>query len=179
MKKEIDKYQGTKKPERASGDQISYFLLHNITSSIIFIIITISVGVYIGYSTFLGYGWLEIIGYVFSVEYLSLVFVIFGYAILSGIFGRILSFYIIKLYHKYYRRRSTKRWSEYNSGINRMGIRWMLAALITSLFYTIGIIAILSQAIFNEITLLPLMIIYFGLKIFIYLIVRWVTGSKL
>lgn len=60
-----------------------------------------------------------------------------------------------------------------------MGIKFLITALIISFFYSMGIITLLSYMVFDEITLLPLIIIYSGLKIGTYFFVRWLVGSKL
>jgi len=161
----------TERSERASGDLLLYFITHNLISILFFFIFTISMGVYVGQ--------LLTFGYIFTIEFLELtLFQIFPISIISSIMGRITAFYVMRAYHNYYKNRATKKWSELNKGINKIGLRFLITALITSFSYSIGIIAILSYAIFNEVTLLPLIIVYSGLKIGVYFFVRWLVGSK-
>ncbi len=162
--------------ERASGDLFGYFLLHNLISVWFFFVFTIGLGIYTERDmTF---------GYVISSEFWELtIFQIFPLSVISSILGRITAFYSIKGYYKYRDRktkvkRTTKRWSEMNTKINRMGLRFLITALLTSFIYSIGMITMLSYAVFDETTLLPLMVIYFGLKVGTYLFVRWFVGSK-
>lgn len=162
--------------ERASGDLFGYFLLHNLISVWFFFVFTIGLGIYTERDmTFV---------YLISSEFWELtLFQIFPISVFSSVLGRITAFYSIKGYYKYRDRktkikRTTKRWSEMNRKINRMGLRFLITALLTSFVYSIGMITMLSYAVFDETTLLPLMVIYFGLKVGIYLFVRWFVGSK-
>ncbi len=104
--------------------------------------------------------------------------------ILTSIIGRISAFYCIKLYYRYKGRKkgvikSTKKWSEMNQGINRIGFRFLITALLASFIYTCGIVALLSNVMFNETLLLPLLVVYTGLKIGTYFFVRYITGRYL
>jgi len=163
--------------ERASGDLFGYFLLHNLISVLFFFWFTMSLGVYIERDfTFV---------HAISSEFWELtIFQIFPLSVISSILGRVTAFYSIKGYYKYKDRkkkikRTTKRWSEMNTKINRMGLRFLITALLTSFVYSVGMITMLSYAVFDETTLLPLVLIYFGLKVGIYLFVRWFVKSKL
>lgn len=163
--------------ERASGDLFGYFLLHNLISVLFFFWFTMSLGIYVERDF--------MFGYFISSEFWELtIFQIFPLSVISSLLGRVTAFYSIKGYYKYIERktkikRTTKRWSEMNRKINRMGLRFLITALLTSFIYSVGMITMLSYAIFDETTLLPLMVIYFGLKVGIYLSVRWFVGSKL
>ena len=163
--------------ERASGDLFGYFLLHNLISVLFFFVFTIGLGVYTEQDF--------IFVYFISSEFWELtIFQIFPLSVFSSILGRITAFYSIKGYYKYRDRktkvrRATKRWSEMNRGINRMGLQFLITALLTSFVYSVGMVTMLSYAVFDETTLLPLMVIYFGLKVGIYLFVRWFVKSKL
>lgn len=173
------------KSERASGDLLLYFVAHNITSVTFFFIISMLMGIYAIQDKVYGYTWIQLLGYLISLEFWNLaIFQVFPISIFSSILGRIFVFYAIKGYYKYKDRkkrvkRATKRWSELNRGMNRMGLRFLITALITSFIYSIGMITMLSYAIFDENALLPLIIVYAGLKILIYFSVRWLVGSKL
>lgn len=166
--------------ERVSGDLLSYFLFHNLISVLFFFAITINLRIYADKYVTDGYTWMQVFGYVISSDFWELtVFQIFPISLLSSVMGRITAFFLIRMYYNYYGNRATKRWSELNRGINRMGIKFVITALITSFFFTIGLISLLSCYVFDEKTLLPLMVIYSVLKIGTYLFVRWLVGSKL
>lgn len=178
MKKNEKGYSG--KNERISGDLLGYFLLHNFISVLLFFIITISIGIYVDKYVTDGYTWMEVLGYVISSDFWQLtVFQIFPISLLSSLMGRITAFYLIKIYCSYYGNRSIKRWSELNRGINRMGVKFVITALITSFFFTIGLVALLSVYVFDEQTLLPLIVVYTALKLGIFFFTRWLVGSKL
>ena len=178
-------YRRHGKSERASGDLLWYFITHNLISVTFFFLFSMSMGVYIEQGKVFGYTWIQVLEYVFSKEFLELtVFQIFPLSVVSSILGRITAFYLLRGYYAYRDRKSKmkramKRWSELNKGINRMGIKFLITALITSFIYSLGIISMLSYAIFDENTLLPLIVIYTSLKIGTYFFVRWLCGSKL
>lgn len=175
MKKNRNGYTGS--GTRASGDLLGYFILHNMVSVFFFFLITISMGIYVGQDVTLGY--------VISSEFWELtVFRIFPISVLSSIAGRITAFYGVKGYYKFMDRnrkvkRVMKRWSEMNQKINRMGIKFLITALITSFFFSTGVVVLLSYMVFDETTLLPLVVIYSGLKVGVFFFVRWVVGSKM
>jgi len=175
MRKNKNEYTGNS--ERASGDLLCYFILHNMISVFYFFVITVYMGIYVGQEL--------VLGYIFSREFLELtVFEIFPLSVISSVFGRITAFYGTKGYYKYMDRnrkvkRSMKRWSELNKGINRMGIKFLITALITSFFYSMGVITLLSYMVFDETSLLSLIVIYSVLKFGTFLFVRWLVGSKL
>ncbi len=175
----------TEKGERATGDRFTYFFLHNIISAIFFLITTVCMGVYINKDDLLAFDWVQVIFYVTRKEFWELTLSqVFPVMILTSIIGRICAFYCIKLYYKYRDRkkgviRATKKWSEMNRGINRIGIRFFITAVITSFIYTCGIVALLSNVMFNETLLLPLLVVYTGLKIGTYFFVRYITGRYL
>lgn len=170
---------------RASGDLWGYFLLHNMLSIFLFFVVSISLGIYTEYDMLIEYSWTQILEYVISSEFWELtVFRIFPISVICSIAGRIIAFYSVKGYYKYVDRnrevkRAMKRWSEMNSKINQMGIRFFITALITSFFYSVGLVALLSFLVFDETTLLPLIVIYSLLRFGTFYFVRWFVGSKM
>ena len=167
----------TEKGERISGDLFGYFMAHNLISMLFFFAFTIGLGIY-GIKQELTFAY-----FISSGFWQLTIFQVFPCILISGIIGRITAFYSIKGYvrwgdRKGKSRRTTKRWSELNRGINRMGLRFLITALITSIIYTAISISLLSYMIFDEKALLPLMVTYFGIKTAIYLGVRWFVGSK-
>ena len=174
----------TKKGERISGDLFWYFVFHNVVSVLYFFGFTLALGVYTERGSILGNTWTQTLIYLLSSEFWQLtIFQIFPLSVISSVLGRITAFYSIKGYirwrdRKEASRRTSKRWSELNRGINRMGLRFLITAMITSFVYSIGMISYLSYVVFDENALLPLMVVYFGLKVVIYLFVRWFVGSK-
>jgi len=172
------------KGERLAGDRLTYFILHNIVSGLIFFLVTIFMDVYVEKDYLLGYTWLQILVYLISREFWMLTITqIFPIMLISSVTGRIVTFYAIRWYVRYADRktkvrRTTKRWSELNKGVNRMGIRFILTALIASFIYSIGVVVLLSNMIFEETAFLPLLIIYFCLKLGTYFFVRYIIGKK-
>ncbi|MFW9968753.1 MAG: hypothetical protein ACFFDF_01045 [Candidatus Odinarchaeota archaeon] len=165
------------KSERMTGDVIWYFCLHNLISVFFFFLFTISFDIYMGQDLMLSD--------IFSKAFWKMVlFQVFPSAIISSIIGRITAYFIINGYIKVkYRKRRIKKkgkkWSELNRGINGLGLIFFFSAFITSIIYSLGLVSILQYAIFSQETLLTLIIIYIGLKLGTYLLVRWFVGAKL
>jgi len=180
-----DRNDNSEKAERASGDVLTFFLLHNLFSVFYFFVVTIAMGIYSAQDEIYGYTWIQLIGYLISSNFWELtIFRVFPICILAGVAGRITAFYGIKACISYRDRklktkRATKKWSELTKGINRMGIKFVITSLLTSFIYTVGLITMLSYALFNEATLLPLIIAYSVVKIGTHFFVRWIVGSKL
>lgn len=167
----------TNKGVRASGDILNYFILHNIISVIWFFGFTVGFDIYRPHNISF---WL-----LFTAEFWTLViFQIFPIFIVSGVIGRVTAYGLIKAYYWYENRKRTinravKGWSELNEGINKMGIRFIITALITSFIYSFGIMTILQYVIFNEDTILGFIIIYIGVKIGVFFLVRYLVSAKL
>lgn len=165
------------KSERATGDLLTYFILHNIISVFFFFLITIYFGIYIGKD--------RLIGFIFQYEFWEMAILqVFPICVISSLIGRITAYYILNGYHDYRNRKrttqkTTKKWSELNTGINHLGLAFFIAALITSIIFSLGLIGILQFAIFSEETLFTLIIIYAGIKIGTYYGVQYLVKTKL
>ncbi|KKN04918.1 hypothetical protein LCGC14_1092580 [marine sediment metagenome] len=162
----------SKRAERISGDLYLYFILHTIFSILVFFIFTVGLfKIYI-------YEIKEItIGFLFGADFWELVFQIFAMYIISSIMGRIAGYYAIKGYCKR-KKKAMKRWGELNSGINKVGLVFISSALLTSFLYSLGIIAILQDRIFDENSFLTLLGTYILLKLGVLFFVRWIVGAK-
>ena len=157
--------------ERTSGDLLSYFILHNIISVLFFFMLTLGFGIYKTQNL----TW----AFILSSEFWELtIFNIFPLFVLSAIIGRITAYYIVKGYNTW-KKTASKRWSELNKGINKIGIRFLITALFTAFFYSLSVISMLQFVVFDEDTLLTFILIYSGLKIATFYFVRWLVGSKL
>lgn len=169
------------KSERVTGDALLYFCLHNLISVMFFFFFTVSFKVYEGKDI--------IISYVFTLDFWEMViFQVLLFSIISSAIGRISAFLIMKAYFKYRAKKTTKttkttktmkRWSELNRGINRFVLSiFLLTAFITSLLYSLGLVAILQDRIFNETSLLSLILTYILFKTGLFFLIRWVVRSK-
>lgn len=165
------------KSERVGGDALTYFIVHNSFSIFLFFVVTLYFGIYAGKE--------QLIGFVFQKEFWELtLFQIFPISVLCSLLGRIGSYYIINSYIRYKNKKrtikkSTKRWGELNEGINRLGLVFIISALITSFIYSLGLVAILQFVVFNEESFFALISIYVILKIGTHVFVRWFVGTKL
>lgn len=167
----------SEKSERASGDLLTYFILHNSVSVLFFFLFTLYFEIYIGKD--------RLIGFIFQKEFWELaIFQVFPICVISSLIGRITAYYILKGYHNYRNRKRTikrtpKKWSELNTGINKLGLEFFISALFTSFIFSLGLVSVLQFAVFNEQTLLSLIVIYAGVKIGTHYLVQWFVGAKL
>lgn len=177
MHKKKVKQEEKTKGRRVSGDLLFYFCLHNLISVLLFFLFTINLGIYAGHDLML----IDII----RQEFWELAILkVFPISILCSFLGRIGAYYILKLQVKIRDRNrkikgTTKKWSELNSKMNRLGLPFFIGALISSIIYTLGMVGILQYVIFNEKSLLSLIVVYIGIKIGTYYFVQWFIGSKL
>ena len=162
---------------RVTGDAVVYFILHNLISVFFFFLFTIRLEVYD--ATIMTFS------DIFTLEFWGLVIIeVFFLSVVSGIIGRVGAYLSIKTYFYFRNQKRTKkkimkRWGELHSGINEFNlIIFVLTSFITSLVYSLGVIAVLQNKIFDEESLLTLIGIYVMVKIGIYFLVRWIAKSK-
>ena len=135
MQERRKSYLKRSESERASGDLLFYFILHNIVSILIFFFFAWLTGIHTSRDFTLAF--------VFSSAFWELaIFNVFPLYVISAIAGRITAYYIIKGYN-IWQKRAIKRWSELNREINKMGLRFLITALFTSFFYSLGVVALL------------------------------------
>lgn len=164
----IDRQKGSS--QRVVGDSIWYFCFHNLVSVSLFFIFTLSWGLY-GEKN-------SNIGYIFSTDFWLLFLQIFAISLISGIIARISVFIIMRAYYRW-QGKSMKRWGEISSGMNKIGLTFLLSTLLTALVFCLGLIAILQDRIFDEKTLLTLMFSYLIIKLGIFFIIRLLTEVKM
>ncbi|HEC40452.1 MAG TPA: hypothetical protein ENI29_19580 [bacterium] len=162
-----------KKSKRVTGDALLYFCLHNLISVFFFFLFTIRLEVYDG---------MDIpVAFLFTSEFWEMViFQVLLFSIVSSIIGRSTAFLIIKGYFKYGTKKTMKRWSELNRGINNFSlIIFLVTALITSIVYSLGIVIILQDRIFSDNSILTLIFTYILFKTGVFFFIRWLVGSKI
>ncbi|MFX1567226.1 MAG: hypothetical protein ACFFCV_02530 [Promethearchaeota archaeon] len=165
--KSKEKYQ--KVQGRSEGDQIIYYILHSILGSFLFIMIAI----YLDFFRFRG----DSIGFLFSIDFILTILAIFIWSIITNFIGRIVAHFILQLL---YRRTVPKTFFELNStGLNRYGIRYLLATLIASIIFTTGMVYILQYKLFGNSEFLSLIFTYVIIKFFIFIITKMYVQSKL
>lgn len=112
------------------------------------------------------------VGYVFSIDFLDFILLIFIFSLGAGLLGRLLAYLIMKLYFDW-KRKAMKKVGELNRGINKVSVGFFLSAFITAIAYSLGVVAILQDKMFNTHTLITLMATYLVLKIGIYFLVKY------
>lgn len=146
------------KSEKTEGEHVIYFLLHYTVSTIFFFGFTLRFGIY------------EIedytITYLFTLEFLELIGVLFCISILCTIIGRTLAYALLWVIHTQFLDKTIKNFRGINTGINKITIyKFIIMTILSSFFFAIGFITILQDTLFDEKTLGSLIIVYLLVKL--------------
>lgn len=161
------KYERIKK--RGEADRLVYYVLHTSFATLIFILIAMRLDFFSLRS--------DSISYLFSWNYLELIFIIFLWNLICSLFARILGYYLLKtLYWK----STVKNIFELNSkGVNRISFRYVLALFITSVLWTLGALLILTEQLFGEENeTFALVLTYVIIKITVFIITKVIVDAR-
>lgn len=156
---------------RVEGDALYYFFWHNLFSLVIFFAFALNLGLF-EHQT-------ETISDLISVEFLSLVLIIFGISLLSGLMGRIMAYLIVRLYFNIARQSETKTFGEFNTGINKLSFSFLIQTFLSSVIFATGIIFILQSKLFDSNSIWALLATYIIVKIAVFLLTRLISETKL
>jgi len=145
-----------------------YFLFHNLISIMLFFFIALQLRLFESQSSE--------ISHLLSIAYVQLVLLIFGISLLSGIIGRIFAYVLIKMIFK---KKPIKTIGEFNRGINKISMSYLLSTFLSAIIFSIGAFAILQNMLFNEDSLFTLIATYTVIKIGVYLATRTFSSFKL
>jgi hypothetical protein len=157
-----DKYQKERnvKSGRAEGDKILYYIFHSLFTALIFILFAIYFDFFILKS--------EYVTDLFTGSFILSVIYVFIVSIGANMFARVLAFYMIRGIYKHSVVKSI--WELNSSGINKIGVRYFVATLITSLLFCLGVVVILSRKIFGtEDEVVAIIVVYLIIKIFVFI----------
>lgn len=155
---------GKKKLVRSDVDAISFFFWHNIISMFLFFMCTMSFGFYGARD--------RSIAYIFSLDFLWFILLIFVCSMGAGLLGRLLAYILMKVYFDW-RGKVMKKVGDLNRGINKISVAFFLSAFLTAVAFSLGVVIILQDKVFNQNSLLTLMGSYLLLKIGIYFAVKY------
>ena len=146
------------KSEKTEGEHIIYFLLHYTVSTIFFFGFTLKFGIYdITEYT---------IAYLFTLEFLELIWTLFCISILCFLIGRTIAYVLIWVIFTQFLDKTVKNFRDINTGINKITIyKLIIATILSSFFFAIGLIAILQDTLFDERTLISLIGVYLLVKL--------------
>lgn len=168
QKEEKLKYQKIKK--RGEADRFIYFIIHTSIATLLFILIAIRLDFFALRS--------DSISYLFSWEYIELIFIVFLWNIICSILARILGYYLLKFI---YLESVTKNIIDLNAkGINRLSVRYFLALFITSVLWTLGALLILSEQLFGDVEdeISALVLTYVIIKVSVFIITKIIIDAK-
>ena len=163
------KYQKEKRYKRFEGDQLIYYIIHSIIATFIFIFIALQLDFFsLKENT---------IEYLFTWRFLSLIFIVFLWSLISSLIARVIGYFLLLGIYKHSIPRS---FFELNlRGINRLGLRYILAQFIIAILWSIGAMTILQNQIFgtNE-DVFTLIIMYVVIKFTIFIITKLMIDVK-
>ncbi|MHA1502436.1 MAG: hypothetical protein ACTSSB_11350 [Candidatus Heimdallarchaeota archaeon] len=164
MKEHEKKYTN----RRVQGDSLYYFCFHNLISILLFFLFALNLKLFESQS--------DEISQILSIGYVQLLFMIFGISLLCGILGRIIAYILLKMVFK---NKPIKTFGEFNQGINKISMSYLLSTFVSAVIFSIGAFAILQNVLFDEESLFTLMATYIIIKIGVYLATRMFSSFKL
>lgn len=160
-----EKYQKKRVVEkgRAEGDKWIYYILHSFYAALIFIVVAIYFDYFILKSDF--------VTDIFTISFLQSIGIVFIVSIAINLFSRVLAY---KTLQGIYRKSVTRNFWQLNStGVNKVGVRYLLAILISSALFCLGAVMILQEKLFSqkdEVT--SIILIYISIKVFIFIMTK-------
>ena len=157
---------------RVQGDAYYFFAWHTLISMLttVYIIITWNLLPQEDLS----------LSYLFTSECWLLVFQMFGIFILVGFMARLLAYAILKIFFTYGLKKEIKKINELNVGINKMtSVSYFLAAFFSAITFTLGVMFLLQDNLFDTDSYVTLFGAYIVLKVVIYVVAWFIVESKL
>lgn len=168
MRIKEEKYHKEKRYKRFEGDQLVYYLIHSIIATFIFIYIALQLDFFsLKENT---------IEYLFTWRFLALIFIVFLWSLVSSMIARIIGYFLLLGIYKH---SIPKSFFAINlKGINRLGLRYLLALFITSVLWSLGAITILQDQIFENEDIFSLIIMYVVIKFTVFIITKLMIDVK-
>lgn len=165
--KHIDIY--SKDVERTKGDSWIYFGLHSIIGSALFIFISLPLNLFNLYA--------GSVSSLFTSDFLLSLLLVLILSVGTNISGRIIAYLLLSLF---YVKTIMKTPYELNfdNGINKIGTRYVVSILISSLIFSLGLIYILESKIFGDNTLTSFALTYLIIKFVVYTFTIILVASK-
>lgn len=164
-----EKYVKQKTSRRSEGDRYVYYIVHTLVSSLLFILIGIKFQFFSIQS--------GTISDIFTFNFLSVILIIIFVSFVVGMIGRIFAFYFVR---GVYKNTATKTFIEMNNkGINRIGMRYVLDVILTSILFSLGVVFIVQQKLFGTTDeIFYLILTYILIRIIVYFITRFIVWWK-
>jgi hypothetical protein len=155
---------------RFEGDRIYYFALHNILSAVLFF--------WIGYAIDLFSQRTQIIEELFKISFIEFYIQVFALNLLTSLFARFITYVILYLLIVRWRQKDMKKFGEINTGIDSLNFTFLLAILLGSFLFAIGVLVILQNLLFGGTeSFLILLVCYFIMRGAVYLLIKLFSQS--
>ena len=171
-------YQQEKKRSKglkggAKGDNLWFFLFHNLISGGIFFLFAYAMGLFDPIVAFTD---------IITPKFTRLLAGVFVYSLVSSFFGWFLGYTVWKGIKKYVFHTTIKSMGDLSRGLNRFpltNLAFYLATLLNTLAFSVGALGLIETFLFTYYTWWTLFASYLILKIVIYAIIETVAEAKL
>jgi len=176
MSRNRNLYRKRERNKKAEGENLTYFIFHNIISSLLFIWLGLRFDIF-EVREFIIPG--DLFNSEFIIDFLILYVTILGLSALTIFLGRLFGYLILMLA---FRKAVNDIIIINKEGINRISMTLVVSVLISSFVFQIGLLIIIHRRIFGELdslkNVIGLFIVYIWVKIGIYFIAKFITKSK-
>jgi len=143
---------------KGEGDKFWFFVFHNLISIAVFFWIAIAVDLFEKQA--------DSLFDIFSFSFVYFLFEVLLISVISGFFGRILTYIPLKLWYNYVSRKEIKSFGQINKGVNEMlSMSYIISTLLSSIIFALGALTIIQSKLFEEDTLGTLILSYLIIKI--------------
>ena len=156
----------------ARGDNIWFFIIHNLISAGFFFLFAYALGFFDPITKFTD---------IFSSKFTRLLTGVFVFSLLSSFLGWIFGYVVWKAIKEQIFHTSMKSMGDLSRGINRFpltNLAYYISTLLSTLAFSVGAMGIIEALLFTNYTYLTLFASYLFLKITIYVIVQVVVEAK-
>lgn len=155
---------------RFQGDRIYYMILHNTISMILFFWLAISMGLFERKTQF--------IQDLFTIQFIQLFIYVFALTIFTGLISRGIAYITLYLIIVKWLKKNMKMIGEINKGIDAINFNYIISSMIASILFSIGALVILQDVLFNNNSILFVILSYGIMKVGVYLLVKVFTNMS-
>ncbi len=154
--------------KRFQGDNLVYFAIHTTLAIILF--------TFLSYQMDLFGSEQNSISYLLSRDFVILVLEVWFWLIITSFKARLIGFALLKGFSK----KTVRRFTDMNrNGINKIGLAFFIAYLLDSLVFSMGILYIIQDRLFGELSVGAFVGALVLVKFCIFIITRIFTDKKL
>jgi len=160
-----------KSQKHVTGDKYGYFFWHSLLTGGMFLVFVWFTGLYniTRYNTF---------DVFFNMDFWTLVIIVFLFTMICGYVSRVIVYRLMKWFYSDFLARKTKHirtiksWDEINTGVNSLGMSWILTSIISTVIFLTGMVMLIQTKIFDNTSIGTVVLTYILVKAVIGLLVN-------